>query len=63
MPGIDSAAKERIRNMIAKNRDMAAKMADASNKMAKEAQKSKPGEELFHLKGPSKEEMAQFGLD
>ena len=49
--------------MIAKNRDMAAKMADASTKMAKEAQKSKPGEELFHLKGPSKEEMAQFGLD
>ena len=63
MPGLDAAAKERIRNMIAKNRGMASKMAETSKQLAKEAQQSNPGDELFHLKEPSKEEMAQFGFD
>ena len=63
MPGIDAAAKERIRSMIAKNRGISAKMAEASTQLAKEAQNSKPKDELFNLKEPSKEDMAQFGLD
>ena len=35
MPGIDSAAKERIRSMIAKNRGISAKMAEQIRTLGK----------------------------